>query len=314
MEIWEAGDYPRHRVCGEFVCGDGVRILRQLDVLPNEDFFQPETVRFFTRQNKTERFQIPGGALSVSRFVLDRALAGSFLELGGRLRVNSRWTGAFSQEGLVRASGRRIAPPGNHRLIGIKVHAADFPLSADLELHFSSEGYIGISKLPHDAVNICALIRSREPFANIRENFCDRLAALVNSESRALIRNSCLDSRSLCFVAGPSFGPDAPDCGECRIGDSLRMISPLTENGMSLAFESAHIATPILESYSQGLLDWQSATRRISRMCETAFKPRLRFSSFLQNCLFSCAAQSVLRVGMNTIPALFPSLFRATRS
>ena len=32
VEIWDAGSYPRHRVCGEFVSGRGIEVLRELEI------------------------------------------------------------------------------------------------------------------------------------------------------------------------------------------------------------------------------------------------------------------------------------------
>ena len=30
VTIWEAGNYPRHRVCGEFISGNGQAVLERL--------------------------------------------------------------------------------------------------------------------------------------------------------------------------------------------------------------------------------------------------------------------------------------------
>ena len=315
VEIWEAGHYPRHRVCGEFICGQGVQILHQLPLLSPPPLFQPQTVRFLTHSNRTRPFRIPGPAIAISRFELDHALAATFRHLGGHLRDNTRWADPFGQEGVVRASGRRIAKDDKYRLIGIKVHALDLQLAADLELHFSPSGYIGLAKLPNGVVNICALLRTRNPIANIRETVADRLAEIANSEFRPIIRNSRLDPSSLCVVAGLSMQRDpAVFPTECRIGDSIRMISPLSGNGMSLAIESAQLAAPLLERYSRGKLDWDNACRLVSQACENTFNARLRISSILQRCLFSSAGQSAFRWGIDSMSALFPLLFRTTRS
>ena len=34
VTIWEAGRYPRHRVCGEFISGNGQAVLERLGLLP----------------------------------------------------------------------------------------------------------------------------------------------------------------------------------------------------------------------------------------------------------------------------------------
>ena len=34
VTLYEAGSYPRHRVCGEFICGRGIDVLHTLGLYP----------------------------------------------------------------------------------------------------------------------------------------------------------------------------------------------------------------------------------------------------------------------------------------
>src|SRR5437763_651827 len=68
--IWETGDYPRHRVCGEFISGRGQETLRRLGLL--ELVFaagaqKAHTTAFFTPSNSFPIRSLPQPALCLSR-------------------------------------------------------------------------------------------------------------------------------------------------------------------------------------------------------------------------------------------------------
>src|SRR4051812_18021058 len=75
VEIWEAGEYPRHRVCGEFISGAGARLLPELLDGKTPASLQAFTVQFHTRNGNTQSIQLPEPGLSVSRWDLDGSLA-----------------------------------------------------------------------------------------------------------------------------------------------------------------------------------------------------------------------------------------------
>ena len=73
------------------------------------------------------------------------------------------------------------------------------------------------------------------------------------------------DESSLCMVAGLSLHRQHAMLGtECRVGDALTMIPPVTGNGMSMAFESAEMAIDPLAKYSAGLIAWDRAQHLIA--------------------------------------------------
>src|SRR5579862_9016932 len=139
VTIWEAGHYPRHRVCGEFISGRGQDVLKRLGLL--ELFEQAGTLparsaRFFLGQTGSPLRSVQPPALCLSRFTLDRMLAERFRAKGGELREGARWTNDCRGEAIVRATGRRVQPvEDGWRWFGLKVHAREVQLGADLEMH-----------------------------------------------------------------------------------------------------------------------------------------------------------------------------------
>jgi 2-polyprenyl-6-methoxyphenol hydroxylase-like FAD-dependent oxidoreductase len=320
VKIWEAGRYPRHRVCGEFISGNGPAVLERLGLLARFEqagAVYARSVMFVRGSNRSPVRQLAAPALCLSRHEMDALLAGSFQQLGGELLVNTRWTSGESREGVVRAAGRRIqTAEKSPRWFGVKAHvsrASQLNLEADLEMHVSSSGYIGVNRINGGEVNVCGLFRSREG-SRPPESKSDWLRGETGSLLRERLGAAEFAPDSFCSVAGLQLNPQrAAAKEECCIGDALTMTPPVTGNGMSMAFESAEMAVEPLAAYSQGKLDWTQARRQIARDCDAAFSRRLTWARFLQWMMISPALQSRLGSMLLRSDWLWRLMFAQTR-
>lgn len=290
VTVWEAGRYPRHRVCGEFISGGGQQSLARLGLLgglQSAGAGTAESAAFFAGKALVAARPLPEAAVCVSRFVLDEWLAREFQRLGGELRAGVRWAGEFGP-GIVRASGRRAeAVAAGWRLFGLKVHARGVALEADLEMHFTPAGYVGLCRLPGGEVNICGLFRSAATVPDLAQRWRDWLGGPAESVLQARLAGAQFDEASFCSVAGLCLRPQrATQRAECSVGDALTMIPPVTGNGMSMAFESAELAIEPLAKFSCGDLAWEQARQEIARGCDQTFASRLRWAAWLQRTLF----------------------------
>ena len=297
VTIFEAGNYPRHRVCGEFISGRGLEILDALDLKRKflaAGAVAAESAAFFLGTADMPGRKLPVPALCLSRFVMDKLLADEFQQLGGDLRAGERWQKDIG-EGVVRASGRRVQPVENGwRWFGLKAHAKNVPLAADLEMHVGRNGYVGLCHLAGGEVNVCGLFRRRGRGDTPQHGF-DLLRGNPGSALNERLARAGFDEKSFCSVAGLSLQPwRAADKSECCIGDALTMIPPVTGNGMSLALESAHLAAGPLAGFSRGEISWPQARETIARSCDEAFSRRLRWAEWLQTAMFSPLLQKVL--------------------
>ncbi len=300
VTVWEAGHYPRHRVCGEFISGKGQETLARLD-LRDKIFaagaIPARTTAFFSPHTASAIRELSEPALSVSRYALDALLAAQFRQLGGELREKERWRGTEFSEGMVRASGRRVQPVvDGWRWFGLKVHARNVPLVADLEMHLAATSYLGISRLKDGEVNICGLFR--RPAAATGDgpsHWQETLRGVEGSLRHQRLDNAVFDEESFCSVAGLSLEPQrAVKSRECCVGDTITMIPPVTGNGMSMAFESAEIATEPLAKYSSGEMTWAEAQQTIAQLCDEAFAQRLAWAGWLQRMMFMPRMQKAL--------------------
>ena len=310
----EAGRYPRHRVCGEFISGAGGEVLRALglDALMRDHARAATDCAFFTPDRLLFHRPLPSAAISVSRFHLDAALAEKFRSLGGDLREGERCREQNFGEGVVSAMGRR-AQPVEHgwRWFGLKMHARGVALEADLEMHLARDSYVGLCRLADGEVNVCGLFRRRTNEPGRGESM-SWLRGLPGSKLFQRLERTEFDADSFCAVAGLSLRPQTIDPLVCRIGDALTMIPPITGNGMSMAFESAQLALEPLAAYALGGKQWAGATEEIAGALQQSFTARLRWAGFLHRVLFSRFSAPVLGL-MASSERGWRAAFAATR-
>ncbi|MGH7992940.1 MAG: NAD(P)/FAD-dependent oxidoreductase, partial [Limisphaerales bacterium] len=303
----------RHRVCGEFISGHGQETLARLELcelLERAGAVSASTAAFFSTAQSAPPRPLPARAICLSRFKLDHALAVEFKKLGGELREGQRWLSAgvhpsagtdrpkpeLQSEGIVRATGRHVQPTENGwRWFGLKVHARNVALIADLEMHVSPRGYVGLCRVEGGVVNVCGLFRRRKDENHVPQNWRDWLCSQTGSPLNRRLAAAEFEENSFCAVAGISLRPQrAAARAECCIGDAITMIPPVTGNGMSMAFESAGLAIEPLAAWSRGEISWTQTRQTLASQCDAAFARRLAWAKWLQRMMLAPSLQNVL--------------------
>jgi flavin-dependent dehydrogenase len=318
VTVCEAGAYPRHRVCGEFVCGGGLRVLKDLGL--HEAFvaagaIEARTATFHSGTRSYPARTLPRPALCLSRFAMDDVLATEFRRRGGELHEQERLRTDAPRAGLVRATGRRpLTDASEMKWIGLKAHAQQACLGADLEMHFVPDGYVGLCRLADGQINVCGLFAVRGPLPRLAERWQDFLRGPRDSVLHQRLADAEFDPDSFCAVSGLDLRPaSARRIRDCSVGDALSMIPPVTGNGMSMAFESAAAAAGPLTDYSRGNLEWEAARTRIARHWDELFGPRLRWAAMLQPLLMRGVTRALLLPVASRMDGVWRVFFENTR-
>lgn len=271
VTLHEAGKYPRHRVCGEFISGVTDRTLEKLGIAGQfQDAKRLEGSRWFDASGPICR--VPVSAMGISRWELDNRLQEEFVRSGGILKTESRISPG---EGIVWAAGR-VRTEGHW--IGVKCHVMDFPMSEDLEMHIGSNGYAGLAKVEKGIVNVCGLFRKQKGIGGHEALFqCLHAGGLSQLADR--IAGGTPVPSSFCTVAGFKTGPQAGPF--FSIGDAAHMIPPFTGNGMTMAFESAALALDPLLEYAAGKTTWQQAGDTAGNARGKCFATRMRTAGLI---------------------------------
>lgn len=277
VTVYEAGCYPRHRVCGEFITGVDSATLEKLGIADCLDgALQLEDLVWFVDDRKILERTLPRVTWGISRWFLDAELADRFVAAGGILETGKRVALGKPEEAQVRATGRQPAPRNSSRWIGLKAHVEGIHLEADLEMHLGPRGYAGLSRIEGGRVNLCGLFRQAP---DIRAKGVDLLAAYLrdNGLRQALERmeSGTVFKETFSAVAGMDYGISTPPAAGFVLGDSWTLIPPFTGNGMSMAFESAQLAVDPLVAWAQGKRNWAECTRAYRAALQRCLRGRV---------------------------------------
>jgi len=308
-EVFDAGVYPRHRVCGEFITGLNDATIEQLGIGPAFAGASCHwSVTWFLRGHAVGQQSLPSPARALSRFVLDARLAELFVTAGGRLSTQTRFKPFNHEPGVVLASGRRSR--GSSPWFGLKFHARNLTTTDDLELHFGDGAYVGLSAVEEGWINVCGLFRRRQGLQFDRDDaLLENLHACGMQSLAERLENAQIRPDSRSAVAGLSFDRFVNDDGGLRLGDACAMPPPFTGNGMAMAFTSAALAVDPLVSWASGTRSWDETTRMIHDALQREFRVRLASASLLHPFILNRTAQrcfeSLIRAGLLPITALY---------
>ncbi|MDI1250225.1 MAG: hypothetical protein PSV13_15290 [Lacunisphaera sp.] len=279
VTLFEAGGYPRHRVCGEFITGLADATVERLGLGPLlDDALLHHEVAWFFDGRLTRRQRLPSPARALSRHRLDARLAQALVAAGGTLHTHARAERDADTEGIIFASGRRR---GSAQWLGLKIHAHRLPLHCDLELHLGAESYIGLTQVEEGRVNISGLFRRRELSAKGPALLLAYLRAANLGSLADRLTGANFDETSLSAVAAVDFDQHVPDTGRLALGDACAMIPPFTGNGMAMAFQSAELALGPLVTYANNAASWRETTTAIQSALQQRFRTRLAAADWL---------------------------------
>lgn len=287
VRVKEAGEYPRHRVCGEFISGLSEATIGRLGL---EDCFTDAAklhgVAWYDSRRQLRADRLPVAARGLSRWVLDQRLAERLLALGGGLETGTREDRKEERPGVVDCAGRQAA--GKSPWLGLKCHVRCFREGADLEMHMSPQGYVGICRIEDGSYNLCGLFRKaglkpdgEQPLIFDYLKHCGFEALLGRIETGSVVAGSA------CSVAAMSYEPVKESGGGLRLGDAHGLIPPFTGNGMTMALEYAALALDPLVSYARSEISWEDCQRKTDLMGRKQFGRRLSVARGLHRVLTS---------------------------
>lgn len=283
VELHEAGTYPRHRVCGEFLCGVTPATLSALGLEPClKEAIPLQTMAWFYRDRQLLRQSLPRPALGISRHRLDYRMSQTLENAGGKIHTHSRLP-LQDQEGLLFCTGRPPSPGG---WIGFKAHFTHLPLVADLEMHLGHQSYLGLSRIEDSTINVCGLFPAQALKNAPRHEWWPHLlqaAGLPALQSRLTAAHLLPESISAIAAFRPGWTRPprlAPDDNQfvAHIGDAAVAIPPFTGNGMSMALESAQLAVQCLLPYARNQAPWSSALAALRTRTKQTFARRMNFA------------------------------------
>ena len=329
----EKSSYPKHKVCGEYVSNEVLPYLIFLGFNPFE--FGAKRISEFeltTHNNKRVRAKLPLGGFGMSRYELDFQLYKLALKNGVAVcqdivndvqfssdifHVETKSNGQFHSKIVIGAFGKRsnldikfqrkfITKKSPY--LGVKIHVSgDFP-EEKVALHNFKGGYCGVSKVENNHINLC-YITNYEAFKKYKdiETF-QREVLFNNSELKSIFQNTKPEFDKPLTISQISFETKKPiENHVIMCGDSAGMIHPLCGNGMSMAIQSAQIASKLILNYLKGNnINRHQLEKSYITEWNTQFKWRLKVGNFIAMLFRSDKTASLLLQVLKRIPFLLP--------
>jgi flavin-dependent dehydrogenase len=304
VTLHEAGSYPRHRVCGEFLSGVTDETLERLGI--DDDLADATPLRTSCWRNDSRQLgEIGVSGRGISRRLLDDRLQKRFTHLGGNLVTESRLRPG---EGVVWAAGRvRQSSPW----IGLKCHVRDLELTHDLEMHVGTSGYAGLARIEGGLVNLCGLFHAGSASGKGINLLLACLQAGGLHRLAKRIEEAVPDPGSFCGVAGFRFGRTAS--ATFSIGDAALMIPPFTGNGMSMALEAADQAIQPAVDYAAARISWVEAAARSDAAQRRHFRRRMSLASMIHPVMTSRPGLKLLEMAASARLLPYGALYRLLR-
>lgn len=315
--LLERNTFPRHKVCGEFVSSESLRLLAAL-AGPDGLFSRPEIpqARIFS-EGKSVALRISPPACSIPRFQLDALLFEAARKAGvlalekksvREVRQHSTFlvmtdTEVFRARAVVNATGRwsrlsHVEQVGD-KWIGIKAHFREAAPQLSVDLYFFPGGYCGVQPISRDGVNACAMVK-----ASVAQSFPQIFALHLQLWRRTRDWEQLFPAIT---TSGLMFRPPQTEHqGMMLAGDAAGFIDPFAGDGISLALHSGTLAAGALAPFFAGQATLAQAHREYRLSYARRFRPAFRNAAMLRRLL---SAPAWLRSGLINLAA-FESVAR----
>ncbi|MFT4754265.1 MAG: flavin-dependent dehydrogenase [Salibacteraceae bacterium] len=335
----EKHEYPKHKVCGEYISNEVLPYLKALDFNPF-DYGAKNIVDFTlsTPQSRSVSIKLSSGGFSISRYCIDWELSKKAKQYGAQIlhetvtdiqfkndqfevftNQNKQYSsalviGSFGKRSNLDVKMKRDFVQKPSPFLGVKAHyKGDFPEDA-VGLHNFEGGYCGISKVETDLVNVCYIAdyKSFKQYKNI-----------ADFQKKVLRQNKYLkevfDTYELAFekplsISQVSFSEkQAVENHILMCGDSAGMIHPLAGNGMSMAIRAAQMASQQILKFTSGELKSRAdLENQYTKIWNKEFGARLK-SGHLVARLFNLGLFSeLIMLFLKAFPLILPHIIKRT--
>lgn len=299
VALLESGSFPRHKVCGEFISGEALPILKSL--IANDTFLAGapliKNTRVFLDKRVVDLEVEPPGA-SVSRYALDFELWKSAIREGVCVRDRLRVTavrkvqsffeiqselGQLRARAVIDASGRwsnlsRTKKATRNRWIGLKQHFFEESPSLECDLYFFQGGYCGVQSVGNGTINVAAMVRAdvARSLAMVLRQHCDleQRSRMWRTASEVVATSPLLFDK-----------PRTSSANMAMAGDAAAFIDPFAGDGISRALYSGQLAAISLGPYLRRECSLHAALERYEQSHNELLRPALRTAARLRRLL-----------------------------
>ena len=335
----EKNEYPKHKVCGEYVSNEVLPYLNYLEFDPFKyGAKRISELEITTHNNKSIKAKLPLGGFGISRYQMDFQLYQLVLKNDVEVlqdsvvnvlfnddvfQVETKLNDSFISKTVIGAFGKRSNLDVKFQrqfikkkspYLGVKIHiSGSFP-EDKVALHNFKGGYCGVSKVENDHINVC-YITNFEAFKKHKdiEAFQEEVV-FKNSALKQIFQNSNLEFDKPLTISQISFETKSPVENHIMMcGDSSAMIHPLCGNGMGMAIRSAQLVSDLIIDYLQGKITTRQQLEVLyTKRWKKTFALRLKAGHIIAYLFRQNWLAPKLLIVLKRFPFLVPQIIRMT--
>ena len=335
----EKNKYPKHKVCGEYISNEVLPYFEFLDINPfNFGAVKIEEFQLTTVNNNLISISLPLGGFGISRFSLDAVLANKarnqkteilqdsvtdvdfkndlfLVETKTDKKFRSKIViGAYGKRSLLDKKIARKFMKIKAPYLAVKMHVEGVFQENLVALHNFKGGYCGVSKVENEIINLCYItsFSSFKKYKNIAD-FQEKVL-FKNIYLKEIFKNSKPVFEAPLTISQISFETKSPvEKNIIMCGDSAGMIHPLCGNGMSMAIQSAQIASTLVLKYLNGEIQLRNELeKQYIRKWRKEFRIRLKTGHFIAMLFRHDKIAAILLSILKRIPFLLRLIIKRT--
>ena len=335
----EKNEYPKHKVCGEYISNEVLPYLQYLEIDPFRfGAVKIDTFQLSTTTNKLISAKLPLGGFGISRYQLDFILSEKAkknnvliiqdtvtdvdfkedvfsVETKNKQKFTSKiCIGSYGKRSTLDVKLKRGFIKKRSPYLGVKFHVKGSFSENLVALHNFKGGYCGVSKVENNTINVCYITNflSFQKYKNI--NDFEKNVILKNHFLKEIFENSTSVFEPPLSISQISFETKKPIENHMMMcGDAAGMIHPLCGNGMSMAIQSAQIASKLILNYLKGnTMNRDTLEKRYIMQWKAQFKWRLKAGHFIAMLFRNDKVASILLQVLKRLPFLLPVIIKQT--
>ena len=339
VTVVEKNEYPKHKVCGEYISNEVVAYFEWLGL--QDVLAQSHSINHFKlevdRKNGAE-VALPLGGFGISRYLLDdllyqkaksegckfihesvvdvryhddffRVTLDSGLEIEARIAI-----GSFGKRSTIDVQMKREFIQKKAHWLAVKSHYKGTFADNLVGLYSFNGGYCGVSKVENNQLNICYIVQTDvfKRYKNIPD-FTQQVL-YKNEGLKAILENSQAVFETPLTISQISFdNKNAVENHLIMIGDAAGLIHPLCGNGMAMAVHSAKIASELIDaSLKTELFDRTNLEHSYEKQWNKTFRNRLKTGRILSYVLLNPLLTKFSLKTLTQFPTLFKYIIKKT--
>jgi menaquinone-9 beta-reductase len=336
----EKGNYPRHKVCGEYISMESHGYLQTIcPALQQLNLPRIHNIKLSSTWNAEVNTTLHPGGFGISRYLLEDLLFTEAKRQGVVFMLNSKaldihfdpakqtyaiktTTAQLTASLVCNSTGRKsnleTKESTRHRMatnyVGVKYHVKLHRDPSTIEIHNFPGGYCGISGIEDGNTCLCYLVNSKNlnsvhnSIPALEKHFLYR-----NSRLKKIFTTAHFIFKDPLTVSGINFliKKTATD-SSFYLGDAAGSIAPVTGNGMSIGLRSACVLADTIHQYYTNTLTRRQLADTYTGFWNKEFSTRIKLSRHIQK-LSEYSVLANLTIGIfNSFPSLAKGVIRQT--